>query len=46
MFVVGSTYWNISYGKLSNDVKEDKEGIEIIKNLGKNILFLLEKLNK
>ena len=46
VFVVGSTYWNISYGKLPNDVKEDKEGIETIKNLGKNILFLLEKLNK
>lgn len=44
MFVVGSTYWNMVYGKLPGDVKEDIEGMENMKNLGENIVFLLNKL--
>ncbi len=45
MFVVGSTYWNMGYGKLPGDVNEDKEALENMKNLGKNMAYLLEKIN-
>lgn len=45
MFVVGSTYWNIGYGKLSGDVNNDNEAITTMKNLGENITYLLKKIN-
>lgn len=43
MFVVGSTYWNMTYGKLPGEASKDSEGVETMKNLGKNISWLLEK---
>lgn len=46
MFVVGSTYWNMGYGQLPNDVKKDEEAISNMKNLGQNMAFLLKKINK
>lgn len=46
MFVVGSSYWNIVYGKLIGDVEQDEEGIQTINNLSSNLAFLLEKINK
>ena len=46
MFVVGSSYWNLGIGHNPGDIKEDKEGILTFKNLGKNIAYLLCKLNK
>ena len=45
MIVVGSTYWNLGIGLAPGDVKKDKEGIRTFKNLGKNIAFVLQKLN-
>lgn len=45
MFVVGSTYWNIGYGKLPGEVNEDKEALENMKNLGKNMAYLLKRIN-
>lgn len=45
MFVVGSTYWNMAYGKLPGEALKDSEGVETMKNLGKNISWLLEKLS-
>lgn len=46
MFVIGSTYWNMGYGKLPRDVKEDKEALENMKNIGQNMIYLLQKLNR
>lgn len=46
MFIAGSTYWNIAYGRLPNEVEKDTEGIETMKNLGKNMAFLLKALHK
>lgn len=40
MFVVGSTYWNIAYGKLPGETLHDSEGVETMKNLRKNISWL------
>lgn len=42
MFVVGSTYWNLGYGQLPGDIQKDVEGIRTMKNLGKNLAWLLK----
>ena len=42
MFVVGSTYWNMVYGQLPGDVRQDAEGMANMKNLGQNLVFLLK----
>lgn len=46
MFIAGSTYWNIAYGQMPGDVLNDEEGISTMKNLGKSMAFLLNKLNQ
>ncbi len=44
IFVVGSTYWNMVYGKDIGEVLNDAEGIRNMKNLGQNMSYLLKKL--
>lgn len=44
MFVVGSTYWNIAYGRLPGEALKDTEGVATMKNLGQNIAWLLKKI--
>lgn len=44
MFVAGSTYWNVAYGKLPGEALKDCEGVETMKNLGKNISWFLERM--
>lgn len=44
VFVVGSTYWNMVYGKEAGDVLKDDEGISNMKNLGQNMAWLLKQL--
>lgn len=44
MFIVGSTYWNIAYGRLPGEALKDAEGVETMRNLGKNISWLLSKI--
>ncbi|MBD3227590.1 MAG: flavodoxin family protein [Candidatus Lokiarchaeota archaeon] len=44
MVVPGSSYWNLAIGKDPGDVKDDDEGIQTFKNLGKNMAWLLKKL--
>lgn len=46
MFVVGSTYWNIGYGQMPGDVKKDEEALSNMKNLGQNMAYLMNKINK
>jgi len=46
MIVVGSTYWNNGTGLNPGDVQNDTEGIQTMQNLGKNMAWLLKKLNK
>nr|MBD5377539.1 flavodoxin family protein [Bacteroides sp.] len=45
MIIVGSTYWNMVYGKNIGDVLNDDEGMANIMNLGHNMAWLLHKLN-
>ena len=46
MFVVGSSYWPIAYGQMPGDVQKDKEGLETMKNLGRNMAYLLKALEE
>lgn len=45
VLVVGSTYWNMVYGKDIGDVINDDEGMRNMKNLGENMAWLMEKLS-
>jgi len=44
MIVPGSIYWNIGHGREIGEVKNDKEGMEIMRVLGKNMAWLLKKI--
>jgi multimeric flavodoxin WrbA len=44
-FVPGSTYWNIAFGKDRGDVESDEEGLATAWRFGKNVAFLVKKLN-
>ena len=44
MYVAGSTYWNIAYGRLPGEAMKDEEGVANMKNLGQNIAWLLNRL--
>jgi multimeric flavodoxin WrbA len=45
MMVPGSSYWNIGIGRDPGDVEKDEEGIATMKTLGRNMAWLLKKLN-
>lgn len=44
MIVVGSSYWNLGIGHDPGDIKNDAEGIQTFENLGKNMAYVLKKL--
>lgn len=44
MIVVGSTYWNMVYGKNVGDVLSDDEGMANMYNLGENMAWLIKRL--
>ena len=46
MFLVGSSYWPVAYGRLPGEVQEDREGIETMKNLGRNMAYLMKALKE
>lgn len=41
MPVVSSTYWNMVYGACAEDVPQDLEGMQTMRNLGRNMAWLL-----
>jgi multimeric flavodoxin WrbA len=43
--VPGSPYWTFAFGRDIGEVQTDSEGIESIANLGKNMAWLLKKVN-
>jgi multimeric flavodoxin WrbA len=45
MIVPGSSYWNIGMGRQKGEVEKDDEGVQTMKNLGRNMAWLLKKLN-
>lgn len=46
MYVAGSTYWNMAYGRLPGEVEQDQEGMANMENLGRNMAYLLSALKK
>ena len=45
MPVVSSTYWNMTHGAKAEDVYEDKEGVQTMKNLANNMAWLLKSID-
>jgi multimeric flavodoxin WrbA len=45
MFVVGSSYWNIGIGREAGEVENDAEGIGTMKDLGRNMAWLLKRIH-
>ena len=46
MILVGSTYWNMVYGKNIGDVFADDEGMANMRNLGENMAWLMKRLTE
>lgn len=46
MYIVGSSYWGMAYGRLPGEVERDDEGMETMISLGKNMAHLLKALNE
>jgi multimeric flavodoxin WrbA len=44
-FIPGSTYWNMAIARDIGDILKDEEGLRTAWNFGKNVAFLLKKLN-
>lgn len=42
MIVVGSTYWNMVYGREVGDVLNDEEGMANMRNLGQNMAWVMK----
>ncbi|MCH5237955.1 MAG: flavodoxin family protein [Muribaculaceae bacterium] len=45
MPIASSTYWNEVHGYKAEDVEKDKEGLQVMRNLGRNMAFLLKAIN-
>ncbi|MCC6857548.1 MAG: flavodoxin family protein [Bryobacterales bacterium] len=44
MIVPGSSYWNVGIGRNIGEVEQDAEGLETMRNLGRNMAWLLNKI--
>ncbi|MDR0531492.1 MAG: flavodoxin family protein [Oscillospiraceae bacterium] len=45
MIVPGSTYWNMSQCRVPGEYEQDAEGVQTLRRLGENIVWLVNKLN-
>lgn len=46
MPVVSSTYWNEVHGFTAKDVENDLEGLQTMRNLGRNMAFMIKAFDK
>ena len=44
MPVAASTYWNQVHGRSAEDVEKDLEGLQTMRNLGRNMAFLIRAI--
>ena len=42
MPVVSSSYWNMVYGKTPDEVRQDEEGMQTMRNLARNMVYMLK----
>ena len=46
MPVAGSTYWNLAHGRLPGEVQQDAEGLQTMRNLARNLAWMLRCFEK
>ena len=46
MPVVSSTYWNMVHGNSPDEVRQDAEGLQTMRNLGRNMAWLLQCIER
>ena len=44
MPVISSSYWNMVHGSTPEEVKQDLEGMQIMRNLGNNMAWILKAI--
>ncbi len=44
MAIATSSYWNMVHGRKAEDVLKDQEGVQTMRNLGKNMAFLIKAI--
>ncbi|MGA2152668.1 MAG: flavodoxin family protein [Geobacteraceae bacterium] len=44
MIIPGSSYWNVGVGREIGEVEKDEEGVQTMKDLGKNMAWLLKRI--
>lgn len=44
MPIASSTYWNMVHGFTADDVRKDKEGLQTMRNLARNIVFMVNAI--
>jgi multimeric flavodoxin WrbA len=45
MIIPGSSYWNVGLGLKKGDAENDEEGLQTMQQLGRNMAWLLKKIN-
>jgi multimeric flavodoxin WrbA len=45
MIIPGSSYWNLGIGRQPGEVSSDAEGVQTMKDLGRNMAWLMKKLH-
>ena len=45
MPIVSSSYWNEVHGSKAEDVERDLEGLQTMRNLGRNMAFMIKSIN-
>ena len=46
MIIPGSSYWNLAHGRQPGEVTKDEEGMKTMRDLGKNMAWLMKQLKK
>ncbi|MDR2901500.1 MAG: flavodoxin family protein [Lactobacillales bacterium] len=46
MPIVSSSYWNMVHGFTPEDVRQDLEGLQVMRQIGKNMAWLLKNIKK
>lgn len=44
MFICGSSYWNLAVGRNIGEVEQDSEGMQTMRDLGRNMAWLLKRI--
>ena len=44
MPLISSSYWNAAFGRMPHEVEEDAEGMQTLRNLGRNMAWILKSI--